>query len=103
MAPAEGSKASPWRKPVQQASPARRTGAISPRPKGSALPRNAAKHRQPTYGTDDPLRLQEPPTGADLTLKLVSDGDNLSPGANPDSLFADVQALLAQEQMLADQ
>jgi len=52
---------------------------------------------------DDPLNLKQPPQGRDLSQQSAGDGDYLASSMKHDSLLADVEVLLAQEQMLAEQ
>jgi len=105
-------KATPKRNPVQ----------AKARPKSNSRPRYQedlvnrdrdgdtvfAQAADPYYADnrgfrkDDPLNFKEPPREVDPS-QMIADGEYLAAGLNPDSLLADVEALLVQEQMLAEQ
>lgn len=51
----------------------------------------------------DPLELNYPPQGMEITMQPPVEVDYLSADMNPDSLLADIEALLAQERMLSEQ
>lgn len=98
----------PKRSPAKAKARPKTSGADQADKAAPSYPKKAA---DPFYGDarsggspqNDPLNLKQPPRGGDRSLDLIADGYYGATGLNPDSLSADVEALLAQERMLAEQ